>query len=170
MNSGASRPPAVTGSITSRQQRDADDGEAAAERAFHEADQEDAGEGDEDGGNGQFHVTASASGVRRRAPAHAFPGSRRPSSFSRLVGTGEAADRPLDLASREADVPQLGVVELAKSRDGGAAGEIARDPVAAVAEQPRSGAGCLLTTGRAIIERSAVMSDLLLLAPGKAAP
>src|SRR5580704_16743833 len=45
-------------------------------------------------------------------------GSRRPSSPPRPVGKGgaKAADRLFDLALREADVPQLGVIGLAKPR------------------------------------------------------
>ena len=38
-----------------RQQRNADNGETAPERALHEADQEHAGKGDEDSGDRQLH-------------------------------------------------------------------------------------------------------------------
>jgi hypothetical protein len=52
-----------------RQQRNADDGESATECALHEADQEYAGKGDQDGGDGQFHDAASIVDARRRPPA-----------------------------------------------------------------------------------------------------
>jgi len=49
----------------------------------------------------------------------------------------EPIDRRFDLRTREADVPQGAVIELAQACNGGATDEIARNPVAMGANQPR---------------------------------
>ncbi|MGO4264173.1 hypothetical protein, partial [Lysobacter sp. TAB13] len=49
----------------------------------HEANQEDAGKGDQDRGKGQFHATASTGEARRAASAQG------------LIATGEAITTPL---------------------------------------------------------------------------
>ena len=50
-------------------------------------------------------------------------------------------DRRFYLGSHEADVPKGSIVELAKTCDGGATGEIARDSLTAGGEEPRKSAG-----------------------------
>jgi hypothetical protein len=47
----------------------------------------------------------------------------------------EAADRRIDLGTREANVPECTVVELAKACNGGATDEIARNPYPARIEK-----------------------------------
>src|SRR5262249_14361944 len=80
-------------------------------------------------------------GVRRRVVSSR---PREPSSLPRLVGESDAtADRPLDLGTHEADVPQGAVVELVETLDSGATEEIARDPIPAGAEKLRECAGPL---------------------------
>src|SRR5262249_13104686 len=66
------------------------------------------------------------------------PRPRRPSSHPRLVGrSDETVDRRFDLGTIEPDVAQCAVVKLAKAGDGGAPDEIARDSIATSAEKAR---------------------------------
>src|ERR1700733_2967006 len=60
-----------------------------------------------------------------------------PSSQPRPIRSAdETVDRSVDLASYEADVPQCAIVEFAKACGGGATDEIARDRIATRAEKP----------------------------------
>src|SRR5262245_27754212 len=120
MNRGASRPPAVTGSITI----------------------------DNSGMPTMENPPPNAPFMKqiRNTPAKATRivaivrsiGSSHPSISGWSAGrSDEAVDRRLDLGAHEADVAQCAVVELVQACDGGAADEIAGDPIATGAEQPR---------------------------------
>src|SRR5215475_8425460 len=110
MNKGASRPPAVTGSITI----------------------------DNSGMPTMENPPPNAPFMKqiRKTPEKATRivatvSSERPSSHPPAVGDShETVDRRLDLRTLEAGVTQCAVVELVEARNGGAAGEVVRDPPA----------------------------------------
>jgi hypothetical protein len=61
-----------------------------------------------------------------------------------LAGKRDATvDSRLNLETAQANVPQCAVVEIVKACNGGPAAEIARDPLASRAEQPRKYTGPL---------------------------
>src|ERR1700742_3905871 len=122
MNKGASRPPAVTGSITI----------------------------DNSGIPTMENPPPNAPFMKqiRKTPAKATrmvvavsstrpPPQLRHASQPRPVGIGdETTDRRFDLATRDADVRQCAIVEFAKGRNGIATDEITRDRIQAAAEKP----------------------------------
>ena len=66
-------------------------------------------------------------------------------------------DRRFDLGTRDANVPQCAIVELAKGCDGGTTGEMARDPIPTGAENLENVFALFVTSGRTIIARVADM-------------
>src|SRR5271154_350283 len=119
MNNGARRPPAVTGSITN----------------------------DNSGMPTMENPPPNAPFMKqiRNTPAKAINTVGTVSSgaiiLSPPIGNGhDAVDRCLDLATRDTDVLQCAVIELAKVCNGGTANEMARDPLPKGVENPKAGA------------------------------